>query len=341
MVKDPKTIIFCAPSDFGFSDVIKQALQQEGFIVYDYPVADSRYRYKNIYERLQNTFRKVVFRDYSYKRKLKMSERKKLLLGKRESVPNATYAFIIRPDLFPFEFVSEIKNKVDKMVGYQWDGLQRFPYIFEYINLFDRFFVFDAKDLKYKKGLLPLTNFFIPKKIDFINKKLVYFIASYDDYRVELMKKLNKVFIITDLERQLYFITNEAKQHQNLLDAGLEIGRPLTYQENLKRVEQASLLIDIHAPVHAGLSFRVFEALNYNKKLITTNKGVRDYDFYHPNNIFIWDTENENDIIDFLKTDFVEIPKEIKNKYGFSNWINYVLDIGEYAPITIPYKEHA
>ncbi len=330
-----KTIIFCGPSDFGFSDIIKSELQQQGFTVYDFPISDTRYKYKRFSERLLNIYKKTILRDYAYKRKLKMAERNRTLTRKLKRVSHADYALFIRPDLFPLRFVENVKSKVDKIVGYQWDGLQRFPEVADYIDLFDRFFVFDAEDLASKKGLLPLTNFFIEKTIPEIEQKSAYFIASYDDYRFELIKKIKEILDSEKVDSQLYLITPEDKQIQNLQNAGLPIEEPLTYQENIERVEKASILVDIHSPIHSGLSFRVFEALNYNKKLITTNRGVRNYDFYHPNNIFIWDTTSSEGIADFLKAELVETPYEIKHKYSFSNWISYVLDIGDYSAIEL------
>lgn len=331
-----KTIIFCAPADFGFSDVIKSALQEQGFTVYDFPILDTPYKYKRLTERLYNAYRKILFKDRLYKRVLKMRERHEILSKDLHNLPKTDYALFIRPDLFPIQFVKNVKNKTNKIVGYQWDGLQRFPVILDYIDLFDRFFVFDATDLSLKKELLPLTNFYIPKHVKALKPKSAYFVASYDDYRFELITKIKKTFDQNKIESQFLFITKDKKQIQKLLNAGLTIEAPLTYNENLYRVEQASILIDIHSPVHSGLSFRIFEALFYNKKLITTNQKVRDYDFYHPNNIFIWDMTNENKINDFLNIQYIEIPREIKYKYSFTNWINYVLDRGEYIPIKFP-----
>ncbi|NGM63274.1 hypothetical protein G5B30_15300 [Sphingobacterium sp. SGG-5] len=264
-----------------------------------------------------------------------MAERNKTLMRQLKNIDHADYALFIRPDLFPLPFVKEVKSKVDKLIGYQWDGLQRFPEVIDYIDLFDRFFVFDAEDLASKTDLLPLTNFFIEKNIPESSERSAYFIASYDEHRFELIKKLKTIFDHEDVDSQLYLVSSEDKQIQNIQNAGLPVEKPLTYQENIHRVEKASILVDIHSPIHSGLSFRVFEALNYNKKLITTNRSVRNYDFYHPNNIFIWNTIDKNGIAEFLKAEYVEIPYEIKHKYAFSNWINYVLDIGEYSSIEL------
>jgi len=74
----------------------------------------------------------------------------------------------------------------------------------------------------------------------------------------------------------------------------------------------------------------------YQKKLITTNTQIRYYDFYHPDNIFIWDGLSFDGITDFLKQPYYEIDTPIKERYSFGNWIRYILDIPPYDPISLP-----
>ncbi|MDO4763924.1 MAG: hypothetical protein Q4A00_06030 [Flavobacteriaceae bacterium] len=99
--------------------------------------------------------------------------------------------------------------------------------------------------------------------------------------------------------------------------------------ENIKMTLSSKVIIDIKLPYHSGLSFRFFESLGYNKKLITNNTSVKEYDFYHPNNIFITDYENFEGLEEFLNQPYVNICEEIKTKYKFENWIKNILKIEE------------
>nr|WP_244773209.1 hypothetical protein [Alysiella crassa]UOP06976.1 hypothetical protein LVJ80_00285 [Alysiella crassa] len=87
---------------------------------------------------------------------------------------------------------------------------------------------------------------------------------------------------------------------------------------------------------HSGLSLRTFDALGYRKKLITTNATVAEYDFYHPDNIYIFDGNNFVGIADFLARPYHEIDPKIREKYSFYNWIRYVFNIEPYQAITLP-----
>jgi len=98
----------------------------------------------------------------------------------------------------------------------------------------------------------------------------------------------------------------------------------------LESVQKAGLLIDIKACEHDGLSFRVFEAIKYSKKLITDNASVKRYDFYRPENIFVVENGCFDGLSEFLTTPNTPLREEIIQKYSFTNWLKYALDIPPY-----------
>lgn len=73
------------------------------------------------------------------------------------------------------------------------------------------------------------------------------------------------------------------------------------------------------------MTFRVFEAIGLNKKLITTNKDIINYDFYNPNNIFIWDENIKEIPKDFLNKEYEKLPENIYRKYSLENWVKTIL----------------
>ena len=90
-------------------------------------------------------------------------------------------------------------------------------------------------------------------------------------------------------------------------------------------INNAQVLLDINRKGQKGLTFRVFESLGLEKKLITTNSDIINYDFYNPNNILIIDEKNPNIPIDFFNNDYQKIPEAILKKYTIEGWINQVL----------------
>src|SRR3546814_18872062 len=84
-------------------------------------------------------------------------------------------------------------------------------------------------------------------------------------------------------------------------------------------------VVDVDDGGHQGLSCRGFEALSFGKKLSTTNQEIRRYDFYHPNNIFIWGNHTMDELEAFLAAPVIPALPHVLEKYSFSNWISYVL----------------
>jgi len=336
-MKNTKSIILCTPHTHGISKAIYTALTKEGYIVYDFIIQDATFKYKNIFQRLQNLYRKLAHKDFAYKNQLIKKARVIEIEERLESISPADYALFIRPDLLPKEFVLKIKNKTKKTICYQWDGLNRFPEIFDYIQYFDKFFNFDPKHINLEKGILPITNFFITDENDYkVTKNSIYFLATYDDYRFNQLQRLKKTLQQLDIPENLFFLPRNEDDCKILINNKYPLIEKIDYAQNLLLVQKASILIDLVKPIHNGLSFRIFEALYYDIKLITDNKTVKDYDFYNPNNIFIWEENNEDQILSFLELEYVPVKENIKSKYSFQNWIKYILDDGEYSAIELP-----
>src|SRR5690606_41602551 len=86
-------------------------------------------------------------------------------------------------------------------------------------------------------------------------------------------------------------------------------------------------LIDLVRPNQTGLSFRFFEAMAFEKKIITNNKYVKDFDFYNPSNILILEDNFDDIDSEFLNTPYIPVPEEIYNKYTLENWVNTVFHL--------------
>jgi len=62
------------------------------------------------------------------------------------------------------------------------------------------------------------------------------------------------------------------------------------------------------------------------KKLITTNKDIVNYDFYNPNNIFVWDNIKTEIPNDFLTTPYQPLSIPIFEKYSIKKWVKTILN---------------
>ena len=242
------------------------------------------------------------------------------------SQPDFDVALIIRPDLYSIDLLNTIKNKTKLFIAYQWDGLDRYPTINNYINLFDKFYCFNPIDCK--KNVLFTNNFYFDY-LHFYPQKDIYditYIGFYYPERFLILEKLSKYLSNYRLNFYLKPQNNhdsiEITQSKNING----INNLYDYPELLNIHNQSKVILDLKHEIHNGLSFRFFEALQLGKKIITTNFDVINYDFYNTNNIFILNNENYNEIETFIQLPYITPPKEVLEKYSFSNWLNNLIE---------------
>ena len=326
-----KKIILIMPPDFGVYQVIEQNLRYMGFE--QVAVISPLFRYKTK-DRILNFIQKTFLGNKDYKKQLiddyYTAEVTQAL--SRFAPKSIDYAIVIRPDKLDLKTIEKIHNTAHKVVAYQWDGLARFPKVFMVINHFQRFFVFDLDDYHLYKdryaNLLPCTNFYfdIPEEEVALNSKEVLYVGVYIKDRIQSLIRVVNALSQYDLILNINLFYSRktppfSHPHITFFSKGLN------YAQYLTLTKKATVLLDIKTVDHNGLSFRIFEAIKYQKKLITDNKSIKLYDFYHPNNFYVVENDLFEGLSDFLESDFVPLSEDIRQKYSFSNWVKNILEI--------------
>lgn len=346
MKEGSNKIIVGAPTNFGIIYKIQEELCSLGFQVQEFIIKEKKFKYKNIGQRLYNLYRKSILQDYTYKAKLKALASKDDLRKAIDQMSATSYGLIIRPDLYPVEVLVELRKKVKTLIAYQWDGLDRYPNVRDYIELFDKFYIFDPTDLVQHPNVLPTTNFHMNSDLVDLSKasgkSKVYYVGSYEKSRWKTLLDLTSAIERTNVEKDiLLFVGSDTDLYQEVTHrTGITpIQSTISYHKNLQKVKEATVLLDLQADVHKGISFRIFEAIGYDKKVITTNDAVKEYDFYDPQNILVWQNQSSQELMDFLNSPYADLPDYIKQKYSLQNWIKYMLDLDSYIPIDLPTGE--
>ncbi|WP_416191334.1 hypothetical protein [Neisseria sp. CCUG12390] len=337
------TVVLGMPTDNQIYRTLEAALTHHGFRVISVIQPGQDFRYPSWTSRLSVKFRQLVLRDKNAKEKFKSQ----LLLNNMEQQlarnGGADYALFIRGDIYSPEFLRTVRKYVRRsMVNYQWDGLGRFPKIRQYMDLFDKFYVFDPADCAAESRVLPATNFYFDHNLTPTENPPhdLYFVGFHMPDRTESIAAFGRAAqkLHLDLDFHIGSMDISAEQLRTQYPDNIQVFNGVrSFEDNLKAAQtQAKILVDFKTPVHNGLSFRPFEALGYRKKLITTNAGIEQYDFYHPDNIFVWDGSNLDGLKAFIDRPYHEMPSEIYEKYSFSNWIRYILNIEPHIKITLP-----
>lgn len=327
------------PHHFDIYEGFRKNLEHLGFKIVLLYTSGGDFRYDHPLQKVSNFIHKL-FGDRNYKNKLKAEFDDKHLLKSLSQINEiADYTLVIRPDYFSSKVLQALKAKTKHFIGYQWDGLNRYPKVMETIPLFERFYVFDSNDYtQYHstfQNIHSIQNFYFDFCLtdqNVTNKtkdQKVFFIGSFIENRissiVNLTASFQKMGLKTDINI-LYFNETIPEKYRG---SGITFIRDsLTYLEVLDKIRNTDIIVDFANSIHNGLSFRIFESIGFSKKIITTNAAVKNYDFYDPNNILIWDsTMKISELQKFLSEPYHELDAGIKLKYSFTSWLQAVLQM--------------
>lgn len=97
--------------------------------------------------------------------------------------------------------------------------------------------------------------------------------------------------------------------------------KPLQYKEMLQKYMESKAILDIVTDVDGGISLRILDGLYYKKKIITNCIAVKQYDFYHPDNIFVLGDRKKEEIPSFLTSSYHQIEDGLISNYNFNEWL--------------------
>ena len=188
-----------------------------------------------------------------------------------------------------------------------------------YKGLDCEFYTFDPIDAK--KFGIKFKPYFYPEEymIDCDEKvpiKQDIFFVGVDKDRLGVIKDLHRRFEQMNLTDKLMIVATPHKKYSRSDEKWL--AKRVPYEKIAENIKQSKAILDIVQSGQSGITLRPMEAMFYNKKLITNNIYIKEYDFYNPHNIFILQERNISELKEFLELPTIEINQKIKNKYRFS-----------------------
>lgn len=313
----PKKILLIAPFAFGYTSHIQKALELyptvEATIIYlDQPA----FSYKNGLHKAQNFFSKLLF-----EKNLKKTFVLDRIQSELKSLGKQDIIFTIRPDLLDDATLQFLRSYTNRFIAYYYDSTRRFPRKAEILPLFDLVYSYDKEDVA-AFNLEFLTNY-IFEESNVEDTDYQFFNISTNDYRFSMLEKLAGSIKQRGWSYKILVYNGSEMASENV-----EI---ITKQKSISEVSElikkSKIIVEIQRTEQIGLSFRVFEALGHRKKLITTNKDIITYDFYHSQNILVVDETNIEIPEAFVNSPYVEIAPAILSKYKIENWIKPIFEV--------------
>ncbi|ANO48128.1 hypothetical protein ACSLMH_05625 [Flavobacterium columnare] len=285
-------------------------------------------KYKNFLERLANTCSKVFLG-----KNPKIKKRQEYILSTLKQLGKQDQILVINPELIELEYHLEIKKFTNKYLAYLYDSIERNPIDHLPSNIFDKIYSFDIKNCK-EHCFVKTSNYIYTvenKSAENITQNFIY-IGSIDE-RIDLLNQIGEILKRKKLSFSFYsigkksWIYNFKKRCLGRYPNIIFKRKRFSQSETLNLYKQSSVIIDIIRKNQSGLSFRIFEALGLNKKIITNNPSIQKYDLIKINSIFHLNDLNELDNIeDFLNSD-TKIDKSIMKQYKLTNWVQKIFSL--------------
>lgn len=311
-----KKLLFFAPPHINIDEAIHHYIKQlDNYEVYFIQI--KKYQYKNFAERVQNFFSKLFLN-----KNLKAQKQKLMHYEFVKQQDNYDIFLAFRPDLLDETVLTEIEKRTPIRKAVYWDSFKKIPALKDTIKYFNELYSFEKEDcINY--NMKTSSNFYIEDK-QIKNPEYDAFFFGAKDSRYENIKDL-----LLHLNKKGWNAKGlfAGKNDETLLDGCVEVTTKRTpFLECNKFSNNTKVVLDIVHNNQNGLSMRPYEALGLNRKLITNNIHIKEYDFYLPENIYIVeDFNNINIPDDFLETPYKEIPEAIKEKYYITNWLLNIL----------------
>ena len=313
-----KKILMFAPQFFGYRETIAEQLKEMGCQV-------------DLYDERPNNsaFCKIMLR-YNVKLYHPTVMKYYLSVIEENKDKDYDYIFVIKSEAINQKIFDKLKEAYPnaKFILYLWDSVENVPDGEKKIKLYDRVLTFDPVDAeKYGIPFLPIPygKEYTKYENNADYKYDVAFIGTAHSVRPRVVKQIRKQCEKMGRKCFTYFysphilvflfnkLTNKDYKYISLKEINFD---SLSTEEVCQIYNISRCVLDIEHPKQHGTTTRPVEMLPMKKKIITTNKHVKDCDFYSENNFCIIDRENPVINEEFFESPYIEASREVMEKYS-------------------------
>lgn len=251
------------------------------------------------------------------------------------------YLVVLRGEVVPVFFLQAFRkmNPHAHLVYYTWDSFKNNKHSLNILKYFDARYTFDPDDARtHNITFRPL--FFMDEYARLNQPPLnghlydLLFLGTAHSDRYSISTKLMEWCQTKELRTYAYYYCQSRSVYfyKKLFDPLFKnfdyrslSFQPLSRASVLQLYKQSSVILDINHPGQSGLTIRTFEALGAGKKIITTNTEIKNYSFYDENNILVIDRNDPKLRLEFFKSPFRPLDRNVLYTMSLSGWINEIL----------------
>lgn len=326
-----KRVLFIAPMFFGYEKLIKEELESKGAIV----------DYYN--DRPDNNFwTKALIRvDRRLLARKTDNYYKSIILNNR----NKTYdhILIVRGEAISTQMLKKLRQSQPnaRMCLYLWDSMHYNPNARKILDSFDQVYSFDRIDVSNNTNMKFLPLFYAREfeRAAQWQGQAVYdacFIGTIHTDRYKVLEK-----IIEKMEKQgqkvfvfCYYPSKTLFKLRALIDPGFRnFGKKhinftsMKLSEVVDKISESKAVIDVNRPGQLGLTMRTIEAIGAQKKIITTNKEILEYEIFNPQNAIVVDRVKPVINESFINSTNQPFNEESRQNHSITAWVLKAFDL--------------
>lgn len=320
-----KNILFISPEFFGLEKNIMDVLKENGANVTWY---DER-SVKSSFGRAINSICPKVFMPQSNKYYFRILEK---------ITHPVDIILVIKGEMISKKTISLMRDKFPnaELLLYLWDPVKNIKGILGKTTQYDRVISFEPDDCK--KFGFEFRPLFCSSGQDYeenscqIENDICFYGTMYGD-RFEVVDAMKSYcqrngirfysfcFLRGKFMKIYYYLTNDGFRKFDLRAISF---KAKSTKEIANIVSKTIAIFDINDINQKGLTNRTLETLFSEKKLITTNEAIKEYDLYNENNVLIVKRKNVSVPYSFLTSECVKLSKTILEKYTAEGWVKDV-----------------
>ena len=323
-----KKILFFSPAFFAYENMIADKMREMGAEVDMYDV-------RSVTGAFQRALLKISPAIFNGR-----SKRYYESIIEQNNDKDYDYILIVKCDMTPESILKKFREVYPnaKMCLNLWDSIDNIPGVTKKFKYFDTMHSFDPVDCKKIEGLklrpLFFGDAFRKPAREGKYKYDISFLGTVHSDRFAVVKAVREIANAAGLSQywflylqskfiyKLYKLTK--KEFKGTTEADFSFDKR-SASEIAEVVDESRIILDIQHPKQTGLTMRTIEMIGMNKKLITTNKTITEYDFYNPNNIAVIDRHDVKIDMDFLQKPYEPLDPAVYEKYSLTSWILEVL----------------
>lgn len=209
------------------------------------------------------------------------------------------------------------------------DIIEKMPYrnFYEYKDSFDMLLTLDERESR-KYNIPYFPSWYDACEVpdtDGIEESDVLFVGRGKDRVPEIVEAYEKL-AGAGLKCKFYLV--DVPEEQRVHTDRIEYGGYMPYAKALQYVKKTKCMLEILQKEMESETLRVFEAIFFNKKLITSNKNILIRDYYDPRKIFYYEKIEELDpafVKDGMDITYDDKFREMFKPYNMLNFIDHYL----------------